>query len=234
MFPGMCFRRGPALLFLLVLLGTGFIGMVHPTLGELDWTQRSVDLRADAKSTVLEARFPFTNKGNTAVEVTQVESSCGCTVVSLEKRRYAPKEQGEIVARYTVGTAVGDQKKTVEVVTSDSPEPVILTLDIHIPEILRIRPAFVSWDHGEPLTAKTIILETRQDTPFKDLSVQSSAVAFGTEVKPLVPGRKYEVRIVPKSTDQRQFSTLTIQGRFGNEERVFRAYASVRPPEPKD
>ena len=219
------------MLAMVATIGSGSVPAAH---AELTWKQKTVELHADAKSTVLEARFPFTNTGDTPVDITGVESSCGCTTVALEKRHYEPRDSGEIVARYTLGVQVGETKKTVQVVTNDGQEPTILTLDIYIPEVVRIKPAFVTWKHGEPLTAKVITLEMLQDPPAKDVSAQSSAVNFVTEIKALVPGRRYELTVRPKSTDQQQFSTLAIQCRFGDEEKTFRAYATVRPPEIKD
>ncbi len=201
---------------------------------ELAWKHQAVDLHADAKSTVLEARFPFTNTGKTPVEITNVESSCGCTTVTLDKRRYDAGENGEIVARYTVGALAGTQQKTVQVETNDGREPTVLTLNIQVPEIVRIKPSFVQWKHGEPLAAKTITLEMLQDIPVKDFSTQSSAANFTTELKALVPGRMYELTVRPLSTEQHQFSTLTIRCRFGEDEKVFRAYATVRPAEIKE
>ena len=234
MWPGSLSLRGFLLRCAASTLALVVCGLAHRADAELAWKQRSVELHADAKSTMLEARFPFTNIGTAPLEITSMESSCGCTVATLEKRHYEPRESGEIVARYTVGAAVGAQQKTVQVTTNDGREPTILTLNIQIPEILRVKPAFVSWKHGERLTPKTIILEMLQDTPLKDISAQSSAVGFVTELKPLVPGRKYELTVRPLTTDQHQFSTLAIRCRFGEEDKVFRAYATVRPPEIKD
>lgn len=208
--------------------------MLPQARAELLWKQQAAELYADAKSTVLEARFPFTNTGNAAVDITSVESSCGCTTVNLEKRHYEPRESGEIVARYTIGTQTGAQKKTVQVETNDGKGPTVLTLNIQIPEILRIQPSFVQWNHGEATTPKIITLEMLQDTPAKDLAVQSTAANFTADLKTLVPGRKYELTVRPKSTDQHQFSTLNIRCRFGEDEKVFRAFAAVRPQEPKD
>ncbi len=196
---------------------------------ELTWKQLAVDLRADAKSTVLEARFPFTNTGMVPVDIIGVESSCGCTTVSLEKRHYEPRETGEIVARYTVGTQVGAQQKTVEVQTNDGREPTVLTLNVQVPEVLHIQPTFLQWKHGEPLSDKVITLEMVQNLSVKDISAQSSAANFTTEIKTLVPGRKYALTVRPQSTDQHQFSTLTVRCRFGEDEKIFRAYATVRP-----
>ena len=229
MLPGPFTRRGliirTALVFALWALACR-----SPARAELAWKQRVVELRADAQSTVLEARFPFTNAGTKAVDVTQVESSCGCTVVSLEKRHYEPHESGEIVAKYTVGSQVGEQNKTVQVQTNDGRPPTVLTLDVHIPQILSIQPPFLVWRHGESPDPKTIRVEVAQDTPAKDVAVQSTAVGFRADLVPSVPGRKYELTVRPLSTDQHQFSTLVIRCRFGDQEKLFRAYATVRAP----
>ena len=219
---------------MLAVLATLAIGVVSPSRAELVWKQKAVELRADARSTVLEGRFPFTNAGGAPVDITQVESSCGCTVATLEKRHYEPHESGEIVAKYTLGAAIGAQQKTVQVTTNDGREPTVLTLNIQIPEVLRIKPAFLAWKHGETPAAKTITLEMLQDVPVKDISAQSSAAGFTTELKPLIPGKKYELAVRPVDTEQRQFSTLNIRCRFGEEDKTFRAYATVRPPEVKD
>ena len=40
---------------------------------------------------------------------------------------------------------------------------------------------------------------------------------FATEIKTVVPGRKYELTVRPQGTDQHQFATLTIQCRFDDE-----------------
>ena len=44
----------------------------------------------------------------------------------------------------------------IAVTTSDSPNPTILTLIVHIPDLVHFYPAFVSWGHGEKNTPKQI------------------------------------------------------------------------------
>ena len=52
------------------------------------------------------------------------------------------------------------------------------------------------------------------------------AVAMTT----LVKGRKYRLDITPAQTAQTAFATLTIRCRYGDEEKTYRAYATVKPP----
>ncbi len=216
--------RHPALLAAVFL----FISVANRLDAELVWTKKVVELKADARSTVLEAKFHFTNAGKTAVDVRQIESSCGCTTAELEQRHYEPGASGDIVARYTVGSHVGLQTKTIAVIASDRDQPTILTLAIQIPEILRIAPPYVSWKHGEAAKTKQITLELLQDTPIKDIAVQSSNATMSVTMETLVKGRKYRLDITPARTDDTIFATLTIHCQYGDEDKTFRAYATVK------
>ena len=196
---------------------------------DLSWAKKTVELKADARTTVLEAKFHFTNTGSKAVDIRQIESSCGCTTTELEQRHYGPGASGDIIARYTVGDHVGLQTKTIAVTSSDREQPTMLTLEVQIPEILRIAPPYVSWKHGEPPKAKQITLEQLQDAPISNIAVQSSNAGVSVAMQTLVKGRKYRLDIAPAQTDQTTFATLTIRCQYGEEEKTFRAYASVKP-----
>jgi hypothetical protein len=41
------------------------------------------------------------------LKITDVKATCGCTVVQLEKREYAPGESGVIKVTYTAGSTPG-------------------------------------------------------------------------------------------------------------------------------
>ena len=216
-----------------VLLPTFLLAGVLSAHAGLTWPQKTVEAKGDAQTTVVEVRFPFKNNGTTPVDITQVQSSCGCTTVALEKRHYAPGEGGEIVAQYTAGEHTGLQKKNVLVATNDGAEPVELTLAVQIPEVLRITPSFVTWKHNEAPTPKVVTVEMEQDSPLKDIDLQSSSAAVTAELKAITKGRKYQITVTPSQTDQNVFSTLTMRCKFGDTERVFRTYATVQPPAPE-
>ena len=211
---------------LAVFLATAFASAA--TAG-LAWEEKKVDLRADAQTPVLEAHFHFVNTGASAVDILKVESSCGCTTTALARNHYEPGEKGEIIARLKVGDHVGVLAKTVEVITNDGSDPTTLTLLATIPEVLRIRPAFVHWNQGDPPDAKTISLELLQDSPITGIEIGSSnSAAMTTELKPLVKGRKYELVITPAGTKKFLFATLTLDCHFGEQEKTFRVYAAVK------
>ena len=216
-------RRASGCVLTLLLVGAANL---HAA---LEWPQKTVEVKTEAQTPVVEVRFPFRNNGTTPVDVTQVESSCGCTTVALEKRHYAPGEGGEIVARYRVDDHTGLQKKNVLVATNDGTEPVELTLAVRIPEVLHIAPSFVTWKHNEVIQPKTITVEVVQEAPLREIAVQSSSEAVTAVLQTITKGRKYQITVTPSHTDQNVFATLAIRCQFGDNEKVFRSYATVQP-----
>ena len=196
---------------------------------ELTWPTKNVELHADARATVLEARFPFTNDGTTPVDIRQVQTSCGCTTATLEQRHFEPGQHGEIVTRYTVGEHVGPQKKMILVSASDHPFPTTLTLTVYIPELVHIQPPSVTWQPGESTVAKIIGIEAVQAaTTLRDVSVQSSNPVLKAQLQPGAAPGKYQISVVPAATDRPVFTMLTIRCHVGAEEKTFHAFASVQ------
>ena len=207
------------------------VGWLMPSgaCANLTWASRTAEVTGDASKPVLEAHFAFTNTGQDTVEVRQVQSDCGCTTAALEKWKYAPGEKGEIIAKYTVGTHVGLQKKSILVITNDGTGPVTLTLLARIPEILRIVPTNANWMHAEPAQPKKIGLELLQSSPLDEIHVESTNPQVSVEVATLVKGRRYELLVTPASTAHYLYAKLNIRCRFGDEEKSYVAYATVRP-----
>src|SRR5687768_15159509 len=116
---------------------------------EIQWPQRSVELRPKPDEAQVVATFPFTNLGSEAVTITSLRTSCDCTRASLAKHTYASGEGGSITATFTVGGRTGPQTKTILVQTTDKAEgTVLLTMQVHLPEVLVLSPRYVSLREG--------------------------------------------------------------------------------------
>lgn len=216
----------------LPLLLLAAVSLALPAHAGLTWAEKSLTLKARPGSDVVEARYRFTNAGPSAVDIQQVESSCGCTTAELEKRHYEPGEGGEIIARFTIGARVGEQTKTIAVKTQGAEEPTTLTMVVEIPEIIRIRPTFVYWVQGEAGKPKTMTLEVQPETPVEKITVQSSRPEMKPVLKEIVKGLRYELTVTPAKTDQVLFSLLALNcdfGKAGGGAKSLRAYATVKP-----
>ena len=200
---------------------------------ELTWKEQTVEIAADPGATVLEAHFHFSNAGTSAVDVTDIHTSCGCTTADLEKRHYEPGEGGEIVARYTVDERIGLQKKMVLVSTNGQAEATTLTLLVRLPEVLHFPETFVTWKQGEDAKEKVLPIKVAPNTPkLENLVVQPSNGSVTATIRPAGQGTGYELHVTPISTERPMFTTLLVRCRVGAAEKSARAYATVERAEP--
>ena len=69
--------------------------------------------------------FHFTNKGSDTLHITDVQTSCGCTIAKLKKKSYAPGESGVINIFFDAGDKFGEIQKEIMVASNDPSSPKI-------------------------------------------------------------------------------------------------------------
>ena len=74
-----------------------------------------------------EIDFEFKNTGKTAVIITNVKASCGCTATDYTKEPIQPGKSAKVTATYNAANK-GAFTKTVTVTTSAETTPKVLTL----------------------------------------------------------------------------------------------------------
>jgi hypothetical protein len=204
-----------------------------PLHAELVWSQRQLDFTSKQEDAKIVADFSFKNTGKQPVAILSVKSDCSsCTTAELDKKTYLPGETGVLKATFIFGDRVGPQKKHITVETDDPKNPVtVLTLNVLIPEVLKITPTGLFWQTGKDRTAKTIQLKVAQDLPVKVLRVDSSHEAISAELKTIKEGREYQIAVQPANVSEPAKATLTIRTDFPKENpKVFKAYAYIKSP----
>src|SRR5687768_9055828 len=115
----------------------------------LRWDQRSIELTTTPGQKTVQVAFPFTNASDQQITIQSVTPSCDCTTAELKKKTFAPGETGKIDVVFDVAGSKGPQFKTITVTTDENPsEPIDLVLKVHIPELVKIAPRFLSWRVG--------------------------------------------------------------------------------------
>jgi hypothetical protein len=199
----------------------------------LSWD--STVYKADAlfTDTSTQAVFHFTNTGRTAVAITNMESSCGCTTAAMDKNLYAPGESGEIRARFTYGDRVGAQHKVLFVDMQEGGETSTAQLElfVNIPESVTVNPRIQFWRAGDAPDARPVMIELAQGFPGKPTSARmySRDSNFSiTQPRMTGPG-KYELDITPLSTGEAQTEAGEIVVEIpGKEPRKILFYVSIR------
>ncbi|OXU15839.1 DUF1573 domain-containing protein [Sedimentisphaera salicampi] len=67
--------------------------------------------------------YKFKNAGTSTLKINRVQSTCGCTVPELNKKEYAPGEEGEIKVRYTSSQREGPVTKHLYIHSNDESNP---------------------------------------------------------------------------------------------------------------
>ncbi|MBP4138202.1 DUF1573 domain-containing protein [Flavobacterium geliluteum] len=100
----------------------------NTTLGTaIVWKTESVDVGEIPQGKPKAIVFEFKNSGNTAIVVTNVVGSCGCTATDYTKEPILPGKTAKITATYNAANK-GAFTKTVTVTTNAEATPKVLTL----------------------------------------------------------------------------------------------------------
>lgn len=93
---------------------------------KIAWKSEQIDLGEIPQSKPKAITFEFKNTGTTAVVITNVKASCGCTATNYTKAPVQPGETATIEATYNAA-AKGGFNKTITVSTSAETVPKVLS-----------------------------------------------------------------------------------------------------------
>jgi hypothetical protein len=91
------------------------------------WKVETIDVGQIPQGTPKAIVYEFKNTGKTAVVITNVQGSCGCTATDYTKEPILPGKTAKVTATYNAANK-GGFTKTVTVTTSAETAPKILTL----------------------------------------------------------------------------------------------------------
>lgn len=197
---------------------------------QIVWDKRELEFQPGLAATNQLVSFSFVNKGGYPVVVTGVQASCGCTTATLQKRRYEPGEKGVVEANFNFGQRVGLQEKTLTVSMDNLKESTaLLHFKVQIPELLKIRPSYLSWTVGEGLVAKKLTIEAMSE-PVVKVTAKTSSKDFKIELKPLGTPDHYELVVTPFDTRQTHWGVFAIQAEMEDKSiKPYQVYGQVRP-----
>lgn len=170
------------------------------TEAELVFENTEIEIQSGFLDTSAEALFRFTNTGDQPVVITDLKSSCGCTVPQLEKRQYAPGEGGEIKALFNFGGRRGTQRKQVTVTTADKRYP--LNFITHIPEWASVQPQLLRWKLDDPVAPKEVRVKIAAPDKVKLVPPNMNLQHF-TVMETKVAENEWVYSLMPKDTSAR-------------------------------
>ncbi|MBI1190453.1 MAG: DUF1573 domain-containing protein [Tepidisphaera sp.] len=131
-------------------------------------------------------QFKFKNTGKGTLTISNTQGSCGCTVPQLEKKEYAPGEEGLIKVEYHPQNRNGPQHTTVTVTSNDPTKPqVVLEIKSDVRPLVAIEPKVLNIGQvpkGKAQTLKAVITSRLPDV--KIVSATPTIAAIDAKVGP--------------------------------------------------
>lgn len=145
----------------------------------------------------------ITNVGAGTLEITRVQSSCGCTGVTVGKRSLGPGESTFLRVGYDTTQGAEQVKQTVTLHTNDPEQPAVRfelrgrcrpLFDMQLGERRVTTPTlqFGQLSRTEPATA-VLRLRNRYDRPVYLSLPKGELRHYGVELREIEPGQEYEL-----------------------------------------
>jgi len=103
------------------------VSKIETAASTIAWKAETIDVGQIPQGTPKAIVYEFKNTGKTAVVITNVQGSCGCTATDYTKEPILPGKTAKVTATYNAANK-GAFTKTVTVTTSAETTPKILTL----------------------------------------------------------------------------------------------------------
>jgi hypothetical protein len=193
--------------------GMGLLFWPAAAFGQLAFGNTLVDKKVDPSEEKLEVRFPFKNSQDKAVSVTKIETSCGCLQATVDKKVLEPGESGIVTGIFSVGARTGKYEKALHVKTlldgKESSQE--LRVRVEVPVVMEVVPQLVSWEVGEALEPKTIVVTVRREEAIRVKEVHCSRKGFTCEIRELQEGKVYRLDVTPESTETALMGIIRIE-----------------------
>jgi hypothetical protein len=193
---------------ILLLLAT----LCAAPLSALEWARTEAVLSGRLGEAFPPVEFPFTNKSESAVTITDIRASCHCTVPVLEKKTYAPGESGVLRVDFDATGLAGSVTRTITVVTDEpGAQPRTLTLTADLIEPVALKPRLLYWKLAAPADTKTVDIQINRDDGLEITGAAGSRDDFKIELATLEPRRRYRLTVTPAGTGDARLAIITLK-----------------------
>jgi len=143
--------------------------------------------------------FAFHNPGDATLEIRDIRVTCGCTKAADWDRTVAPGGTGKIPLALSTAGYRGDVKKSVHVTTNvPGQEKITLWLKGSIWQQIEVQPRYASFGQIQDRNASqstTLKIASQLEESLEITNVESDNKTFQAELKPITPGKEYELKV---------------------------------------
>lgn len=199
----------------------------------LAWDQTEAHIEMEPDQEEVRATFTVTNKGEKAVRIARVKTSCGCTGSILNKKIVPPGESTEIVATFNKGKRQGLNRNRLEVFLDSQADAIVtLKLNVQIPTLIEAMPQIVYWSPESSKTARRVRLTMDERYIDEILGIDYDRSQLTVIQEPGDPEKEEDLVLIvePKNFTTLYRGTITIYGSGAGGRKVdTRVHAFVQP-----
>jgi len=151
--------------------------------------------------------FSFENIGGEVLKIVRVKPDCGCIMLKLDKREYAPGEKGVLRFKYHATTLTGIVSRHIVVETNDKVQPKA-TLSIRGRVVARVdcQPKRLSLRLRGDQPAPEVTLTSLDGQLFSIKNIKSTFNAISADIDPGVEATKFILKL---KVDQSRLQRLS-------------------------
>ena len=141
-------------------------------------------------------KFKFKNKGTGILKISEITKTCGCTVFTLEKKEYAPGEEGTIDVGFNADRSSGVRTRHLYVLSNDKDNPrVELTIKASIAQKITYNPEKLDYTtRGENAGVLELTLQSVDDQNFAITAFNATGDAVSADFDPNQKAAKFVLK----------------------------------------
>ena len=204
------------------------------TAGDLTFEQKTVDLTAAPDQDLVTADFVFKSTGDGPAVIKRYDAPCSCLEAQISdggRLVWKAGETGTVRGLFKTGNFRGTVPKQIAILMDDGVRHE-LTVNLTIPELLKIEPKTLKWAQDGPLEKKCFEISIDEKEPLKILDISATnPEKFPFELETVEEGKSYKLWVTPTDTKVRGFGLLRIatDSKF-KKHQSYQAYAVVTKP----
>lgn len=193
--------------FLLILKS---VSMLSAT--ELVWDTMETHIEMEPDQEEARATFTVTNKGDKAVRIARIKTSCGCTGSIIDRKIIEPGKSTEIVGTFNKGKRQGLNRNRLQVFLDNQADAVAtLVMSVKIPTLIEATPQFVYWSKERARTERSVRLKMDKRYINKITDIDYDKKSLKVTQKPGDAGTDSDLTLVIEPLDYNKLSRGTIR-----------------------
>jgi hypothetical protein len=175
--------------------------MCVSNLTALQWSSTRLELKAVAGDREVSGDVTVTNASCASVQILELRPSCDCTSAIASTSSIPSGASATIHVSFRPGERLGEQEKSVRVLTSESPEaPTELLVHIRVAPVVSGQPRLLSWSVGDPVSEKIIELAGLDGFILRAISLPSPIAHFVARLEADPATHHFRLHLTPQDT----------------------------------